>query len=627
LERPAERIFMSRLRFITRVVAIVCGIAVFQVSTMEFLVYQSVNPTLKDTVYMLTYPGPVVLVFLFVFLVLVYFYLRPVLRFLDKQARGEQQDDEFIRSLQDRSIFFPYFMAILAYPFYMVGGSLASWIVCRNLGWPMEMVAYGFLGGLISSFLSTPISIYGFSWVMRPVINLSCKAAKSIEPARSAGLKISVGMKLVITVLSLVLAITGYTVVVGYRRTQFLFQNMQKMEKLLPDSTRAQLANDVERTFDNRAKSASYFNSQLGNLLIFYITLMGLGVVISLILSIAAALEITSPIRVLKGAALQVRAGNYGEPIRLISNDELAGLGSAFNQMMVTIAGHIHSMERLVEKLKDGIHHIDETVNTIASVSGQQSGGAADQAMSLQQTSSIAKEIAYTAKQIEKRANMMNEFASATFNSSQDGKEKLERSQEEFVAISDQMDAISTAMGELEVRFREAYNIVALIKDMAEKTEILSLNASIEAASAGLEGKRFMVVAEETRNLSARSAEAVRQIKELVATIQKATVESMGVTEAGKAKVVAGGKTIESALVSLKTISSFAESTLAAVNEITVSTAEQTKASEQLAGSVSEIYNVSKNVEKGAKEIDSAITSLKGVAESLRKTIQEKDKV
>jgi len=615
---------MSKARFIALLVAVMCAIAVFQVLVSEAMIYQVMRPTFADTIKMLTLPGPVVMLFLASFYALVYLYLRPILKFLDRVKAGKSPDEKFAASIQDRAVTFPYFMALLAYPFYMVGSSVATWIICSKAGWPYESVGYGFLGGLFSSLLATPMAIYGYSWVVRPILELTLQAVPSLPRSRTAGQKITVMLKLIITVLSLIIAATGFTLVVSYRQTTAMLKNTQELEQLLSEEQRSGLLQSHERTVENGVKSCLYFNRQLGNLVFFYSTIMAVAVLVSLVLAVAAALDITRPLRILKAGALKVQEGSYDQPIQMVSNDELTELGSAFNSMMATISGQLRSREQVVDNLKNGIRQIDETVNTVVSVSSQQSQGATDQASALEQASSIATEIAYTAKEIENRAKMLGEVAEASRYSSQDGRQKLERARDEFAAINGQMDAIQAAMAQLEARFRETYTIVEMIKDMAEKTEILSLNASIEAAAAGMEGKRFMVVAEETRNLSMRSTSAVRQIKELVASIQKATVDSISVSEQGKVKVMLGARTIDAALESLKEIAASAESAFAAVKEITGSTAQQTKASEQLAGSVSHIYGVSREVEKGAGQVNSAITALKNFAESLRKIVQQK---
>ena len=614
---------MSKTKFIAWLIAVMCSIAVFQVLSSEALVYQVIHPTIPDTIAMLNMPGPIVIFCLAVLYVLVYFYLRPILRFIDEANAGKKPDAQFTSEVQDRASIFPYFMALLAYPFYMIGSSVATWYICWKLGWPYEFIRFGFLGGLISCLLATPVAIYGYGWQIRPIIDLSIKANPDLPPARRARPGITVAIKFVVTVLSLVIAITGYTLSVGYRQTNNLLENMQKMEQMVPAASQSSLARDPDRTFDARVKSFEYFHSQTGNLLLFYIAIMSAAVIISLILAIAAALDVTSPLWILKRMALQVQEGNYSKPL-LIGNDELPELASAFNQMIDTIRSHIKSMEQVADNLKAGIRRIDETINTVVSVSEKQSNRATNQASSLQQTSVIAKEIALAAKEIEGRARTMDKFAESTLGSTQNGRQKLERSREEFAEITRQMEAIQRAMAELEVRFRETYSIVELIRDMAEKTEILSLNASIEAAAAGAGGRRFMVVAEETRNLSIKSADAVRQIKELISSIQQATLASMGVSEQGKARVIDGGRTIDSALETLKKIADFAQSTFSAVKEIENAAGQQSKASGQLAGSVAEIYGVSKEVENGANQINSAVTNIQRFAESLRQTVQEK---
>jgi len=613
---------ITRGRFLLRFVAVVMPLALFQVGASQALIYQVMHPTLKDTWLMLNLPGPVVALFLAVFYVLVYLYLRPVLQFLAGVSEGKPQTADFLKSIQDRAVAFPYFMALLAFPFYMVGSSVATYIICVKLGWPMETIIYGFLSGLISSLLATPIAIYGYSWQIEPALELSTTALPGLEPARQTGQKIMVMAKLLITVLSLMIAVTGYTAVVGYKQTRNLFDNMARMEQMLPAAERANLVNSVEKTIDPRAKSAAYFSARMGNLSLFYVALLAAAILISGLMAVAAGLYVARPIRSLKKSALRAREGNYEEPVRLVSNDEFSEVGASFNQMMDTIMYQIQFTQDMADNLKNGIVKIDETVNTMAAVSDRQSRGAAEQASALEETTATSQTIADTAREIAERALLVDRAASHTISSSQDGKTKLELSRKEFSAIAGQMETISSGMAELDSKFREIYEVAALIKDMSARTEILSLNAGIEAAAAGTEGRRFMVVAEETRLLSARSGEAAVKIRDLVGSIQKAALQSMTVTEAGKAKVVAGTRTIESALETLKTISSSAQSTFAAVKEITGSASSQRLASEQVATSVAQIYTVAKQVEKGTMEINSAITGLQKFAEALRKTVK-----
>ncbi len=615
---------MSKKDFLVRLVSVMCLIALFQMMVSEILLFQVIHPTWKDLLRMVTLPGPVLVVFLSIFFLCVYFYIRKILLFLTRAGRSELLEESFVQSVQDRVVNFPYFMAIFAYPFWMGGGAFATWIVCRSLHWPLVFAFYGLLGGLISSLISTPMAIYGYAWVMTPVIERSISAIPNLAPARTAGKRISVMAKLTITVLSLIIASSSYMGIVGYKQANDIFENMSQVEKLLPDSSRESLLKRAEQTVEPRPKSASYYNAQIGNLKIFYISTMALAIILSLILSVASAHFITSPLRVLKKSAQQIEEGDYNQPVQVITNDELSEMASSFNQMMQTIVLNLIEMESVVEKLKNGLRQIDETVHTILSVSAQQASGSAEQASALQETSAITQEIASTAREIEERAKLMDTAASSTLESCQGGEEKLEQSQQEFSAISSQMEAIQGAMGELNVRFRETYRIVDLIRDIAEKTEILALNASIEAAGAGSEGRRFRVVADETRRQALRSAEAMKQIKDLVSIIQQATMDSANVTKAGRDKVSSGAKTIEEALMALKTISDFAESTLASSREIALSTTQQTRASEQLATSVSEIYSLAKQIEKGSAEIDSTINNLQQFAESLRKTVQGK---
>jgi methyl-accepting chemotaxis protein len=186
----------------------------------------------------------------------------------------------------------------------------------------------------------------------------------------------------------------------------------------------------------------------------------------------------------------------------------------------------------------------------------------------------------------------------------------------------EQVAAILAAMRELEDRFQAIYKMVAMTGEIAEQTELLALNAALEAAGAGLAGQRFMVVADATKRLANRAAEASREIRELVQTIQQATMKTIRIAEGGQDKVAAGGGVMAEAMEAIRSISALADSTSRAVGEITLSTRQQTTGAEQLAGSVAEVHEVARKVEAGAKEIQAAITELQSFAETLRATVE-----
>ena len=615
---------LSPRRFFFRVVGVGALLALFQILGMELLIFYLTTPTLPEIWKMATIPGPVVNGLLAAFFVCVYLYLRPLLRFLGKLRRGEEPEADEARRVQDRSVNFPYVLAVLAYPFYMIGGPLGTWLVGRQLGWPTELPIYGFFGGAISVSLTAPLAVYAYHWVAEPVTRLAAQAAPELPAARPAGRRLSASLKLIVSVLCLVGAWTAYTGLVGYHQNQALLENLKKVEAMLPADARATLVDEAAHRRDPAPRSSRYFQERLGNLKVFYLSLLLAALSMALLLAIAAAKEITQPIALLHHAAERVRQGRYGDAVRLIGNDELAELGAALNRMMDTIVGQFQAMAAVVERLRGGILQIEETVRTVHQVSDEQATGATQQAGAVQEASSIAAEIVASARQIENRGRTVDEIAGQTLSACREGSEKLGLAQTGFAAITEQVEAIRGAMRELEHRFREIYQVVELMEEVAEQTELLALNAALEAAGAGEAGRRFMVVAEATQRLAVRAGESTRQIRGLVERIQQATVQTTRLAEGGREKVAGGGEMIAAAAAALQAISGLAESTSASVSEISLSAKQQRTGSEQLAAAVVEVHEVAKKVEAGAKQVQAAVAELAGFAETLRATVEEK---
>lgn len=140
-----------------------------------------------------------------------------------------------------------------------------------------------------------------------------------------------------------------------------------------------------------------------------------------------------------------------------------------------------------------------------------------------------------------------------------------------------------------------------------------------------LAGPVVQPASEKAPGLAQQSAHASSDIRALMETIQKSTQQTSDAAEGGRQRVDAGGEAIREVGEALERISSFAGSTTYAVSEITLSTAQQTTASEQLASSIMEVHNVAKRVEDGAGQIENAVTEIQSFSEALRETVEKKD--
>lgn len=611
--------------FLARLLALILAITTSGALAIELIFYHVMTPTYRDIYLMATVPAPWSALITVAFIIIVLVYAWPVASFLRDREKGETITDERASAVQARAYNLPYFMALAGFFAFLIGSAAIGTKSLIDLNWPVAFAVYGLLAGVICGLMALPLYLYFGYWAVRPVIEESLISFATLGRARKVGFSISLERKLAIILICLVAAASGYLALVGFSQTTSVLDNMEKMEAMLTPEARDSLKTDeeIESATDPGVRATSYYRARLGSLAVFYFLLLCLAVLIAAFLGITAARGITRPIGVLRDASIRFAQGEYDEPVRLVSNDEFADLAASFNRMMDTLRLQIRSMEALLDTLKNGILQLDDTSNTVLEVAAQQAAGATEQAAAAEETSIIAEEIVATAKQIAERARLVEGEAAETLSASKDGEDKLAEADAGFKAISAQVADIRAAMSELEDRFQETYKFVEWISDISDQTELLALNAALEAAGAGEAGRRFAVVAESTRRLAGRAAEASQEIKSLVESIQESTVGAIALAEGGSKKVAIGDEAIRVTTDALGNISKYAGATSSAVQEISLSAGQQENATEQLAASVAEVNEVAKVVQQGASEIEESIAKLREFTESLREILEQ----
>ncbi len=613
--------------FIAKGLALTMVLGNLQITSIIYLLHKITPlwfdepPFLEQPLWgMLLDAAPIVSVCFTVFFLWLFISARPMLTFLKNAKIGEPPSAVEIKILQSKCLKLPYRTAAIAPVFYMVGGWIAGATVIETLHAIENLAYYGAIAGGLSSFLVSPAVILGFHWMMEPVISMASDQCPEMAPARHAGYRwMTVQWKLIVVMVFIVAATSGYIAVIGYAHADVLIQNLRQIEAGMTPETKAAYAS-------HGVSFAADYADRWGNMIQVYAVLVAIACLEAMIMAIMTSREVAGPVKILSQVAEQVRRGSYDQPARLITDDEMADLAATLNAMMGKIIRHMLEMEAVVENLRAGVKQMDESSGALQTVSVQQTSGTAQQASAIQESSSIAEEIVATAKQISSRATLMDEAAASTLESVKIGEAKLDDARAAFARISEQSDLAGSAMMALADRFTEIYRIADVVKNITEQTELLALNAALEAAGAGEHGRRFAVVAAETRRLALTSDDATGEILQLVKAIEQATVETTELARAGAERVNIGGNAIAEVVKALDSISEFAASTSNAVTEITSSTAQQTSASEQLATSIVEVHDVARQIESGAKEVEGEVHNLRELAEALQETVEEKQK-
>jgi len=333
------------------------------------------------------------------------------------------------------------------------------------------------------------------------------------------------------------------------------------------------------------------------------------------------------PLLKLTEAAHRITGGNLEETIPVESNDEIGALAEAFNVMTTVIVRdlkeEIGRSGRLIASVKEAVIQLSSAANEMMAISAQQASGSTQQASAVQEVTTTSEEIAITAKMITANSRSVEAVAEDTTRNCNSGRGDVTNAIEGMGQVRSQVESIAKSMLELGNNSQKIGGIVEIIDEISDQTNLLALNAAIEAAGAGEAGKRFAIVAQEVKRLADRTVEATRQIKGLIGEIQRATNNTIMVTEEGTKAVDSASCLVDKVQLSFASIMGTAQETSRTAKEITLSTQQQTSACEQMAETMSEVRDVAQQVALSANETERAIAEILELAERLREITEE----
>ena len=299
-------------------------------------------------------------------------------------------------------------------------------------------------------------------------------------------------------------------------------------------------------------------------------------------LSVGAYLSVMSSIRCLREGSQKLASGDLTAHIDLKARDELRFVAGSFNEMA-------SAMRELIGSIKDNSDHVADSARNLVASSGQIHVASQCQSDAASSMAAAVEEMTVGIENIARNAGEADMLAKHSGDLSRQGGEIVASVVAEISAIADSVAMSARTIEELGERSGQISAIVGVIGDIAAQTNLLALNAAIEAARAGEQGRGFAVVADEVRKLAERTANSTKEISEMVQAIQHGTRGAVEGMEQGVERVNEGVLRAQRAGEAMGSIREAASQVLSTVAEISHALREQSVASAEIAKQVTMI--------------------------------------
>ena len=332
-----------------------------------------------------------------------------------------------------------------------------------------------------------------------------------------------------------------------------------------------------------------------------------------------------------EASAKQVNDGNQAAILRLMNELAEVADGDLTVQATVTedITGAIaDSVNFTIEELRNVVLRINQATAqvTTASESAQKTSAllltAQDkQSTEIRNTGDSVLKMASDINQVSEGAKQSADVARQSLSAAEKGMAAVQNSISGMNEIREQIQETSKRIKRLGESSQEIGEIVELISDITEQTNVLALNAAIQAASAGEAGRGFTVVAEEVQRLAERSGEATKQISAIVKTIQTDTQDAVSAMEQSTRGVVEGAKLSDAAGQALSEIGQVSRQLSGLIDNISTTTSQQAQSAGAVAQNIQDILKINEQTVAGTRQTADSVRQLAALAQELKASV------
>lgn len=385
------------------------------------------------------------------------------------------------------------------------------------------------------------------------------------------------------------LALKGYRDAVGqYRDAQLVsVQALAKMtelgQQLLDNSEQLNSSQNAKRDADTRQAQST----------------LGIATVVALILGVLAAWIITRQITVPLGQTLvaveRVASGDLTHNLSVDRRDELGQLQGSIQRMTV-------ELRQLISGIGEGVTQIASAAEELSAVTEQTSAGVNSQKVETDQVATAMHEMTATVQEVARNAEEASEAAVAADQQAREGDKVVNEAIAQIERLATEVGHSTEAMAELKRESDKIGSVLDVIKSVAQQTNLLALNAAIEAARAGEAGRGFAVVADEVRSLAQRTQKSTEEIEELISGLQNGTRQVATIMDNSRELTVSSVELTRRAGTSLESITRTVSAIQSMNQQIAAAAEEQSATAEEINRSVLNVRDVSEQTSAASEE-------------------------